>query len=139
MASNHPLSDADRWDWLISLREAATNALQTSDSVLVTCSALKNKYRDVIRIAAYNHPNRAVHFIYLRVGEDTLRSRVHDRTDHYMKDSMVRSQMDALEEPLDETDCYVVDVNKGKEAVQQHALEVVKGVLEQYKGRSHGA
>src|SRR5689334_7698793 len=49
MAAGTPLTDADRWDWLITLREAAIQKLRTSNAVIVTCSALKHKYRDVIR------------------------------------------------------------------------------------------
>ena len=138
MANNQPLNDIDRWDWLITLREAAIKQLETADSVLVTCSALKNKYRDVIRIAAYNNPNREVHFIYLRVGEDTLQSRVAARTDHYMKDTMVHSQMVALEEPIGETDVLFVDVNRSKEEVRKDALAAVTALLVEYTAKTAG-
>ena len=62
MSQGQPLTNNDRWDWLISLREAATNRLSPSkssaikahDGGVVTCSALKRRYSDVIKIAAYN-------------------------------------------------------------------------------------
>lgn len=58
MANGIPLTDEDRWDWLLTLRQASTNTLSKSSSdshhnqlrgVVVTCSALKKRYRDVLR------------------------------------------------------------------------------------------
>jgi len=132
MAKNIPLTDADRWDWLITLREEAVKRLQHSNSVIVTCSALKHKYRDVIRVANYEHPTVQIHFIYLRVDEHTLQERVAARVGHYMKESMVHSQMTALEEPDEEWDVLSVDVRNDKEEVQRNALEVVKKKLAEY-------
>jgi len=135
MASGHPLTDADRWDWLITLREEAIKKLQTSDSVIVTCSALKHKYRDVIRVANYEHPSVQVHFVYLKVDESTLQARVAAREGHYMKEGMVHSQMTTLEEPEEdlEWDVMPVDVREDKEAVKRNALDLVKGKLKEYE------
>lgn len=132
MGKNIPLTDADRWDWLITLREEAIKRLQSSSSVIVTCSALKHKYRDVIRVANYEHPTVQIHFIYLRVDERTLQQRVAARVGHYMKEGMVHSQMAALEEPDEEWDVLAVDVRNNKEEVQRNALEVLKRKLAEY-------
>ena len=102
MAQNVPLTDVDRWDWLISLRDAAVAALADHSSptgVVVTCSALKRKYRDVIRVAAYNNPEVQVHFIYLYAPESVLLKRVAARQGHYMGAGMVHSQFECLEAP----------------------------------------
>jgi gluconokinase len=135
MGSGIPLTDADRWDWLITLREAALTKLQTSNSVIVTCSALKRKYRDVIRVANYEHPSVQVHFVYLKVDETTLQARVAARVGHYMKENMVHSQMATLEEPEEELewDVLQVDVREDKELVKRHALDVVKRKLKEYE------
>lgn len=132
MAKGIPLTDNDRWDWLITLREEAIKHLQTSNSVIVTCSALKHKYRDVIRIANYEHPTVQIHFIYLKVDETTLQNRVASRVGHYMKAGMVHSQMTALEEPDEEWDVLPVDVTNDREVVQRLALETVKRKLAEY-------
>lgn len=131
MANGHPLNDADRWDWLILLRDQATAALNTGASgVVLTCSALKRKYRDVMRIASYNDHQVLVHFIYLRASQEVLLQRVHARVGHYMKDSMVKSQFDSLEEPKeDETDVLSVDVSGSFVEVQKLALHVVDAVM----------
>lgn len=121
MSHGIPLSDEDRWEWLIILREEAVNRLtRTSmgrsatrqhEGVVVTCSALKHKYRDVIRIAPYNDHNVLVHFIYLHADEKTLLQRVGARKGHFMKSSMVRSQIEMLEEPRDDEQRDVLKVN----------------------------
>ena len=87
---------------MILLRDQALKCLQEGvTGVVVTCSALKKKYRDVIRTAKLydEDPNAAVHFIYLRASKETLLARVAARQNHYMKDAMVVSQLAALEEP----------------------------------------
>jgi gluconokinase len=133
MASNIPLTDEDRWNWLIVLRNEAIKRLQSSNGVIVTCSALKHKYRDVLRIANYEHPTVQIHFIYLRADRKTLQERVANRKGHYMKKEMVNSQLDNLEEPEDvEWDAMSVDVRGTPEEVQHAALEVVKTKLAEY-------
>ena len=140
MAHNTPLTDNDRWDWLIALREAAATRLSPSTStatkphtgVVVTCSALKRKYRDVIRIAAYNDHDVAVHFIYLRADEEVLMRRVQARKGHYMKSTMVRSQMEMLEEPdvqEQRRDVLEVDCGASLTEVQKLVVGTVREVL----------
>ncbi|KAL1634905.1 hypothetical protein SLS56_001986 [Neofusicoccum ribis] len=133
MASGIPLTDADRWDWLILLREQAVRELETGASgVVVTCSALKKKYRDVIRVASYNNAKVLVHFVYLQATEEMLLARVRARPGHYMKDNMVRSQFESLEEPDQEElskDVLAVDVSGTMPEVESLALGMVQEVL----------
>ena len=137
MAANVPLDDADRWDWLILLRDEALKSLQRgAKGVVVTCSALKKKYRDVIRTARLydEDPNAAVHFVYLRASMETLLARVKARQGHYMKDAMVRSQFAALEEPdKDEVeklkDVRIIDVTGSQLEVQKLANAAVDTIL----------
>lgn len=141
MAQGQPLTDADRWDWLVTLREESVKTLRASsssssaaaaaaaaaDGVIVTCSALKRKYRDVIRIAAYHHPEIRVHFVFLKATEALLMERVRARQNHYMKDYMVHSQFESLETPTqDETDVLAVDASGTSTQVQELALRIVK-------------
>ncbi|KAF2255729.1 carbohydrate kinase [Trematosphaeria pertusa] len=137
MAANIPLNDADRWDWLILLRDEALAALQDgAKGVVVTCSALKKKYRDVIRTARLydEDPNANVHFVYLRANKETLLARVGARQGHYMKDSMVLSQLAALEEPDEDEikrlkDVDIVDVSGSQLEVEKLASTAVDKVL----------
>jgi gluconokinase len=137
MEAGIPLNDEDRWDWLILLRDQALKDLKNgSKGVVITCSALKKKYRDVIRTARLydEDPNANVHFVYLRADKETLLARVRARQNHYMKDAMVESQFAALEEP-DETECKqlkdveIVDVEGTIQDVQRLAMNAVDRVL----------
>ncbi|KAF2131298.1 carbohydrate kinase [Dothidotthia symphoricarpi CBS 119687] len=137
MAAGIPLNDMDRWDWLILLRDQALSSLQRGEKgVVVTCSALKKKYRDVIRTARLydEDPNANVHFVYLRADKETLLARVRARQGHYMKDAMVDSQFAALEEPDDAEikqlkDVEIVDVKGSLLDVQRLATIAVDRVL----------
>lgn len=136
MANGQPLTDADRWDWLILLREQSLLTLssptQPTSGVVVTCSALKRKYRDVIRIAAYHHPGVRVNFVYLQASEAVLMDRVRARQNHYMKDYMVRSQFQSLEAPQQDEvgrDVLSVDASGTSSEVQELALQVVRKTM----------
>lgn len=134
MSNGVPLTDSDRWDWLIALRQAALEQLQDSNAVIVTCSSLRRKYRDVFRVASYNHPNISVNFIYLKVDEDHLQARVKARKGHYMKEEMVRSQVEALEEPTqDEIDVIKVDMQQDQAISCENVLVKVQEKVRQYE------
>lgn len=140
MSQGVSLTDNDRWDWLIQLREAAamrlapssSSATKPHDGVIVTCSALKRRYRDVIRIAAYNDNDVMVHFIYLRANEDVLLARVNGRKGHFMKSTMVKSQMGDLEEPDEQEqgrDVLEVDCGENLTEVQKLVARTVRETL----------
>ncbi|KAJ6171079.1 Shikimate kinase [Penicillium chermesinum] len=141
MSNGIPLTDADRWDWLISLRQAAIDALSPAErndfhppaGVVVACSALKKKYRDVMRVAAYGSPLVQIHFVYLKLTEAALMQRVTRRQAHYMKSDMVQSQLAALEEPRDEWDAITIDVEGPPEQVQKSVLDAVAAKLAEYQ------
>jgi gluconokinase len=141
MSQGIPLTDEDRWDWLISLRQAAIEALSPSEAnnnhppagVVVACSALKQKYRDVMRVAAYGSPNVQIHFIYLKLDENVLLQRVTQRQSHYMKSSMVQSQLAALEEPKGEWDAITINVEGSMEDVQGNVIRAVTEKLAEYE------
>ena len=132
MANGTALADADRWDWLTTLRDEAIRSLNETHTsgVVVTCSALKTKYRDVVRVAAYYHRNISVHFLYLDAKVEVLLQRVSARKGHYMGENMVQSQFEILERPTEEEmDVCFVDVSQSMAAVKKDALEGVRHAL----------
>jgi gluconokinase len=128
MAKGIPLSDADRWDWLTRLREESVSKIQAgAQGVVLTCSALKRKYRDVIRVAPYYSRDVLVHFVYLHAREEVLMARVQGRKGHYMGANMVHSQCSILEPPgKEETDVISVDVSGSIEEVEEDALAKIR-------------
>jgi len=131
MSMGIPLTDADRWDWLTRLREESLSRLSSgSQGVVLTCSALKRKYRDVIRVAPYYSHDVLVHFVYLHASEEVLLARVQARQGHYMGANMVHSQFDILEEPgAEETDVITVDVSGPIQQVEEEALAKVREAI----------
>lgn len=135
MSNGIPLTDADRWDWLTCLREESLRHISLGNSgVVLTCSALKRKYRDVIRVAPYFSPNLHLHFIYLHAPEEVLLQRVAARPGHFMPASMVHSQFDILEPPTEEeVDVLSVDVTKPADAVMAEALDKVLQTMDKVR------
>jgi gluconokinase len=92
MSAGQPLTDEDRWPWLrtlaawIGAREAAC------ENCLVTCSALKRAYRDLLR-----EGHRSVRFVHLVAAADVLQRRIGQRPGHYMPPSLLGSQLETLE------------------------------------------
>ncbi|KAF5970230.1 hypothetical protein FBULB1_9790 [Fusarium bulbicola] len=127
MRNGIPLTDADRWDWLTALREESIKRLNSgSNGVVLTCSALKRKYRDVIRVAGYYDHRIQIHFVFLDASEELLLARVAQRQNHYMGANMVHSQFETLERPLaDEKDVITIDVSRPIEEVEREALSNV--------------
>lgn len=95
MKNGIPLDDSDRAPWLDSLHELVSSSLKKNHPAVLACSALKERYRQQL-IAG----NEGVKIVYLKGSYKLIASRMEKRTDHYMKPSMLKSQFDALEEPL---------------------------------------
>lgn len=92
MAAGTPLTDDDRWPWLRALASWIGEREHAGECSVVTCSALKRSYRELLRDG---HPS--VWFVHVQVDEQVLRDRVVHRKDHYMPPSLLTSQLDTLE------------------------------------------
>jgi gluconokinase len=135
MSNGIPLTDADRWDWLTALREESIHQLESGnfDGVVLTCSALKKKYRDVMRVAGYYNHNLLVHMIYLDAPQSVIIKRVSARQDHFMGADMVHSQYEILEPPkADETDVIRIDCTPPVEDVKRDALAKVVAAMKSH-------
>lgn len=104
MRRGMPLDDADREGWLDRL--VAEMRRQPQGAVL-TCSALKRKYRDRLRAAL-----PGLRFAFLRIGEPLARERVAARaSEHLFPPSLVPSQFAALESPEGEQGVLALDAS----------------------------
>jgi gluconokinase len=95
MTAGTPLTDEDRWPWLESMREWMTGEARAGRSTIVTCSALKRSYRDLL-VAA----DGDVSFVHLSGDPDLIRERMQSRSGHFMPASLLPTQISALE-PLE--------------------------------------
>ena len=105
MAAGIPLTDADRAGWLSALAERLREAKIAGVGLVMSCSALKRAYRDVLRAGA-----RDVQFIFLRGPRALLAERLAKRRGHYMPASLLDSQLATLEEPSPDERAWVVDI-----------------------------
>jgi gluconokinase len=97
MRAGTPLDDADREPWLRDLAAWIAEREQAGTSCVLTCSALKRSYRDLLR-----RGNDAVFFAHVDVPEQVLIERVTARTGHYMPPSLLTSQLATLEPLADD-------------------------------------
>ena len=96
MRSGFPLDDDDRRPWLEELSAWIAERQRAGRSSVLTCSALKRSYRDLLRAG-----NDTVFFVHVAVPQDVLMERVTTRTHQYMPPSLLISQLNTLE-PLGE-------------------------------------
>jgi carbohydrate kinase (thermoresistant glucokinase family) len=94
MTAGQALTDADRRRWLISIAEWADRRLDAGESGVITCSALKRSYRNLI-----NRRGSGVVFVFLAGSKATIASRVVARQAHFMPSSLLDSQFADLEDP----------------------------------------
>jgi gluconokinase len=97
MRAGHPLDDDDRWPWLRSLAAWIGEHEKAGRNVVVTCSALKRSYRELLRDG---HPS--VWFAHVTAGPELIRDRMEHRTGHYMPASLLDSQLATLEPLADD-------------------------------------
>lgn len=97
MAAGLPLNDEDRWPWLQALARWLSDRDAAGRSTLMSCSALRRSYRDVLRGGA---PGRVL-FVHLVGAADILLERMQAR-EHFMPPELLQSQLDTLEPLLDD-------------------------------------
>jgi len=108
MRAGQELTDADRQPWLATIAAGIGDYEAAGTSVIVTCSALKRRYRDELRAG---HPS--VRFVCLVVSAATLADRLAHRVGHFMPANLLPSQL-AEFEPL-EADEPGVTIDAGTE------------------------
>ncbi|OUE19792.1 Thermoresistant gluconokinase [Clavibacter michiganensis] len=96
MSAGTPLTDDDRWPWLEAMRDWMGGEARAGRSTVVTCSALKRSYRDLLDSAEGD-----VRFVHLSGDTELIRERMKTRSGHFMPASLLPSQISTLE-PLDD-------------------------------------
>lgn len=102
------LTDSDREPWLDSIREAILTWVAESESVVLACSALKEKYRSRLQVGP------AVKLVYLRGSYDVIYDRLQERHGHFATATLLASQFGDLEEP---SDALIVDLRRSPEEI----------------------
>ena len=121
MSCGIPLTDEDRQPWLKALADEIDRHAKRGESVVVTCSALRRSYRDLLRAGAPE-----IFFVHLHAPFDVLEKRMAHRTKHFMPTSLLQSQFDTLEPLQDDEVGAVVDVSPPLDEVVAEAVDVVR-------------
>ncbi|SFR89669.1 gluconokinase [Dyella sp. OK004] len=104
MKAGIALTDADRQGWLEQLGQGLAQAVASNQIAVLTCSALKRRYRDALRAAVPN-----LGFVFLELPLAAAAERVGQRPNHFMPVALVDSQFRDLEPPTGEP--HVLTVN----------------------------
>jgi gluconokinase len=96
MRAGIPLADDDRKSWLQILRKIIVGALAKKEFSVLTCSALKAKYRDKLTAG-----DARVKFVHLTGPTDLIEERLNNRRGHFMPPALLASQLAILEPPSD--------------------------------------
>ena len=127
MSAGVPLDDDDRRPWLQRLGAELARYDEAGQRVVLTCSALKRGYRDLLRSDV---PQGSVFFVHLAASFDVLRARMEARR-HFMPASLLQSQLDTLEPLGPDEDGAVFDVT---DPVDRVVDEVERAVLRRQPG-----
>ena len=115
MRQGTPLNDADRQPWLEAMQRAIDQWLQEDRNMVLTCSALKEAYRQMLL-----RDKERMRLVYLKGSYELIKQRLDRRPHHYMKVDMLQSQFDALEEPQEGT---TVNISLPPEVIVQQIRE----------------
>ena len=116
MRAGTPLTDEDRWPWLEKVADWIRDHTNAGLPGIITCSALKRSYRDVLR-------GDNVVFVHLAGNKDTIAQRLNARLDHYMPSTLLDSQISTLEPPGPDENTLVV--NLGRRPAEE-AAEIIQ-------------
>ncbi|WP_293775765.1 gluconokinase [uncultured Oxalicibacterium sp.] len=120
MAAGIPLSDADRQDWLQTLKQTLQHRVQLQDSVVLTCSALKRRYRDLLREA-----DPHLFFLHLHGDHALIAQRMASRNRHFMPTALLDSQFADLEPLQSDEFGMMLDVRHSLEKLVTQAIEAI--------------
>jgi gluconokinase len=92
MAAGVPLTDEDRVLWLEALQAEIRQSVEAGVGIVLSCSSLKKRYRDVLRAGAAD-----LRFAHLEGSRELIAQRMAARTGHYMPLSLLDDQLAVLE------------------------------------------
>ncbi len=120
MESGVPLSDADRTPWLVDVARYGSEQASLHGSCVIACSALKRSYRDILNQAGN------VVYVFLDGSYELIASRMHARKDHFMPETLLDSQFEALESPKGEENVVSVGIDKDPDSIAADAVTELK-------------
>ena len=118
MAQGIPLTDDDRRGWLASIASRLAEARRTKTGLVVSCSALKRAYRDVLRSS-----DAEIQFVHLSGDPALIAQRLAQRVGHYMPAALLASQLATLEIPSPDEHAWTFDLADTPESIVARIVE----------------
>lgn len=118
MQAGNPLSDQDRGPWLELIADWVDERLDAGQNAIITCSALKRGYRDVI-----NRRQHGVVFVFLDGSRKTVSLRLASRHGHFMPSHLLKSQFEDLEQPAPDEPAISVSVDAPPQQIVEAVME----------------
>jgi gluconokinase len=112
MSAGQPLTDQDRWPWLLAIADEIDRVCAAGESAVIACSALKRTYRDILV-----HERNDVRIIYLKGTQDLIASRLAQRKGHFMPPGLLASQFRTLEPPGESENPVTVSIDASVDAI----------------------
>jgi carbohydrate kinase (thermoresistant glucokinase family) len=119
MSAGIPLTDDDRWPWLDSMGKALHEAAEKAGLAVGACSALKRAYRDRLVEAA----GEPIVFVYLDGSYAEIDRRMKARKNHFMPESLLKSQFATLQPPGKDENAIDVPIAATPQIVADEAME----------------
>jgi carbohydrate kinase (thermoresistant glucokinase family) len=124
MKRHQPLNDADRQPWLAAIGKQVDRWQAQGSSGIITCSALKRRYRDGLVAGGEGESARPqLRFVYLKGSKELIRERLSHRAGHFMPPDLLDSQFADLEEPAADEPAISVDIDATPEAIAAEIIE----------------
>jgi gluconokinase len=112
MSAGQPLTDEDRWPWLMAIADEIDRVCAAGEHAVIACSALKRAYRDILV-----HGRNDVRIIYLKGTQELIASRLAERKGHFMPPDLLTSQFKTLEPPGESENPVTVSIDASVEAI----------------------
>jgi gluconokinase len=112
MHAGHPLTDEDRWPWLLAIADEIDRVCAAGEHAVIACSALKRAYRDVLV-----HGRSDVRIVFLKGTQPLIADRLAQRKGHFMPPGLLDSQFKTLEPPDTSEDPVTVSIDASVETI----------------------
>lgn len=120
MSAGIALTDENRLPWLRTVRDYAISHSSQKKPCTIACSALKRSYRQILSEAP------GVCYVFLDGPKALIQRRIHERSGHFMPESLLDSQYETLENPEGEAGVVTVGIESTPENIALNAIDALR-------------
>jgi gluconokinase len=121
MSAGQPLTDDDRWPWLLAIADEIDRACGAGEHAVIACSALRRAYRDVLV-----HGRDDVRIVFLEGSQELIANRLAERKGHFMPPGLLASQFKTLEPPGANENPVTVSIDASVEIIVDNIVNQLR-------------